>query len=218
MRRIRVWCGKLEFPLDAKAGVHERLGQTGAVLVVRDQNDISTGKSLFGQAFCEQIFHDPPMHNQRYQPKYCEDDAGAARDLAPDLQREQGAGEQKEHGRPGRAHRAHLARQHQQCSRLIHSANFHQQDEQRRDENCRAETFADVVCRAHVLQMIEQAGKEAGHGDDRDVGRNRQRFDRIIMYRPFASVALPFGQNASRNAVRANGLGLFDKIYGTLSV
>ena len=126
------------------------------------------------------------MHNQRYKAKYGEEHASAARDFTPDLQCEHRAGEQEEHAYPSQADRAYLIAQDQQFGWSVHSADFHQRNEQSRDENCRAEVLADIAGRIPLLKMIRKAGKHAGKNDRREVGYYRERLHGIIMDRPFA--------------------------------
>ena len=94
------------------------------------------------------------MHDQRYQAKHGEQHAGAARDFISDLQRKYRGGEQKEYADLGQANRAYLIAQDQQFGWSVHSADFHQRNEQRRDENCRTERLADIDGRPRLLKEM----------------------------------------------------------------
>src|SRR5258708_19330921 len=99
------------------------------------------------------------MRNQGYQAEHGEEHAGAARDFTSDLQREHAAGEQKEHAHPSQANRADLIAQDQELGWSVHAADFHQRNEQRRDEDAQAERLADMAGRSIFLKMISKPAK-----------------------------------------------------------
>src|SRR5437879_260425 len=122
--------------------------------MVGNQDDVAAGKSSPGKTPPQQISQEATMHNQRDKAEYSEEHVGAARDFISNLQCEHRASEQEEHAYPSQADRAHLIPQNQQFGWSVHSADFHQRNEQSRDENCRAEVLADIAGRIPLLKMI----------------------------------------------------------------
>ena len=126
------------------------------------------------------------QHGEADQRKH---QAGAARDLAADLERADGAGEQEEYECPGKKDGANLIAHGEKFGRPVLPINLQQANEQRRHDHRRANGLPEIGGSPVAIDVVQQGRKDAGEKDRRKITADRKCLDGLVTDRPFS---LPF--------------------------